>query len=135
MRCSYPPDSTTRHRQSICPSMSVSRFGEAPERRPRFATNSTYIDVCVAEIQRHYREIDAGSLLDIGAGDGALANRIAMSVGRYVAIECEPEFVANLRTAGLQVIESVFPDIQLDARFDLVLCAHGLPEQLASCRE
>jgi cyclopropane fatty-acyl-phospholipid synthase-like methyltransferase len=70
---------------------------------------------------------DATSLLDIGAGNGAVARQIAISVKRYLAVEEDQARAQNLRRAGLDVIHARFP-VEIDQRFDMVVSSHSIPE-------
>jgi SAM-dependent methyltransferase len=84
-------------------------------------------DVVAGIIIRLARLRRARSLLDIGAGDGAVAVRIAQSVERYLAVEQDPSRAEALRDAGLEVKEAIFP-IPIEEKFDLVVASQSLPE-------
>jgi SAM-dependent methyltransferase len=76
-------------------------------------------------ITRFIKKNHIRSLLDIGAGDGRLALKIAKKVKTYVAVEQNPIFVKSLRAAGLNVIAKPFP-CDIDRQFDMVLLSHVL---------
>lgn len=84
-------------------------------------------EVLLEEISKYIDDRKARSLLDIGAGDGALAIPLAKKVEHYLAIEPRPERAEALRHAGLQVIEAVFP-CEVPGEYDLVVASHSLPE-------
>ena len=70
----------------------------------------------------------ARSLLDIGAGDGALAFRLATLVRTYVAIERDSTRADKLRRNGIHVIERTFP-FRMMQTFDIVVVSHSVPEE------
>jgi SAM-dependent methyltransferase len=72
----------------------------------------------------------AGSVLDVGAGCGALALPLAERVPRVTALEPAPAMAAALRTEAtrrrlrcLTVVEAAWGEVALPSH-DLVLCAH-----------
>jgi SAM-dependent methyltransferase len=72
----------------------------------------------------------AASVLDVGAGCGALALPLAERVARVTALEPAPAMAAALRTEatrrglrGLAVLEAAWGEVALPPH-DLVLCAH-----------
>jgi 2-polyprenyl-3-methyl-5-hydroxy-6-metoxy-1,4-benzoquinol methylase len=75
------------------------------------------------------------SLLDIGAGDGSFAKLLASRVVSYTAIEPKAKFAAQLREAGLNVIEQDFPASDIpnrEAGYDLVLMSHVISHSLGN---
>lgn len=95
---------------------------------PTFYINNNQKEVLEAVISGHINNRAAHSLLDIGAGDGYLAKRLAPKVRRYLAMETKSERVAELRRASLSVVEGQFPNIPVTETFDIVLSSHSLPE-------
>lgn len=69
----------------------------------------------------------AGSLLDIGAGTTDIAVALSREVEQYTAVEQDSRKVAELKNAGLKVVQGRFP-CQLSGVYDLVLSSHSLPE-------
>jgi cyclopropane fatty-acyl-phospholipid synthase-like methyltransferase len=69
----------------------------------------------------------ARTLLDIGAGDGAVAVPVSREVDRYLAVEADPSSSEKLRQAGLEVVTATFP-VTLGERFDIVVSSHSIPE-------
>jgi SAM-dependent methyltransferase len=84
-------------------------------------------ELLLEEISKYVEDRQARSLLDIGAGDGALAIPLSKKVEHYLAIEPRPERAEALRAAGLRVIEAVFP-CEVPGEYDLVVASHSLPE-------
>lgn len=70
------------------------------------------------------------SLLDIGAGQRELAQSLAESVERYVAVESDPVRANQLRESGLEVVTGSFPDVSIANLFDVVLVSHSIPENI-----
>jgi SAM-dependent methyltransferase len=73
---------------------------------------------------------DTGSVLDVGAGSGALALPLAGRVPRVTALEPAPAMAAALRAEArarglghLTVVEAAWGDVALPPH-DVVLCAH-----------
>ena len=54
-------------------------------------------DVLFREISLYLKKYKVKSLLDIGAGDGILAQKLANRVSRYLAIESDRERIEKLR--------------------------------------
>jgi SAM-dependent methyltransferase len=110
----------------------------APERDPvrayrvafrRFRAHTDEVELLVAAYQEAIRRHRVASLLDIGAGDGAVAIPLASGAATYVAVEADPVLAARLRRAGLDVRCGTFPPsldppLDRDQRFDLVLLSH-----------
>ncbi len=84
-------------------------------------------EVLIDLVRDRVRDHRAESLLDIGAGSGAVAIPVSRSVRRYLAIEEHATRASALRNAGLAVIAATFP-IPLEDTFDLVLSSHSIPE-------
>lgn len=74
------------------------------------------------------RRIGAASLLDIGAGGGAVACELARSVDTYLAVEQDGARARALSRLGVPVIEGTFP-LAVEGRFGLVVSSHSLPEE------
>lgn len=51
-----------------------------------------------------------GSVLEIGAGSGAIAEHLTIDPTRYVGVEQHPELIAELRGKGFRAIEGYFPE-------------------------
>ena len=83
--------------------------------------------VLVENISRYVRDIEADSLLDIGAGSLETALPLSSKVLRYDAIEQDPINAARLKNAGLNVIQGTFP-FSVNGTYDLVLSSHSVPE-------
>lgn len=104
-------------------------FGETPMNAASVSRSFSYsqAETLVENILRYVREINAKSLLDIGAGRVSVARQLSNSVQRYLAVEYEPERCDKLRQAGLPVVERRFP-FPISECFDLVLSSHSVPE-------
>ncbi len=63
------------------------------------------------------------SMLDIGAGNGAIALPLSRRVATYTAVEANGAYVKTLRKAGVDVIEGFFP-FPLPRKYDYVLASH-----------
>ncbi|MBI2475815.1 MAG: methyltransferase domain-containing protein [Candidatus Taylorbacteria bacterium] len=68
------------------------------------------------------------SVLDIGAGDGTLADKISHIVNKYLAVERDNKKVSILKTSGLNVVKGEFPSVKISKKYDLVLSSHSIPE-------
>lgn len=66
------------------------------------------------------------SVLDIGAGRGDIAAVLCKRVQRYVCVEQNAAFVAELRGRGLQVQVGTFP-CEAPGTYDLVFASHATP--------
>ena len=84
-------------------------------------------DVLFREITAYIKKHRVQSMLDIGAGDGALAVRLAKQVQYYEAVESRGENVKKLRALGLAVHEDTFPVI-LHNTFNMALVSHAVPD-------
>ncbi|MEK7152075.1 MAG: class I SAM-dependent methyltransferase [Patescibacteria group bacterium] len=84
-------------------------------------------DVLFREISLYLKKYKVKSLLDIGAGDGILAQKLANRVSRYLAIESDRERIEKLRGFGLETIHATFPQ-GIAGKFDMVLASHSIPE-------
>ena len=78
-------------------------------------------------VVRYLHDLNATSLLDIGAGSPYLAVPLSKQVRRYCAVERHPQRVSELRSAGLDVIEGTFP-LPIQGTYDVVLSSHSVPE-------
>lgn len=85
-------------------------------------------EVLLKTIRRYVKATRAQSLLDIGAGDGKLATRLAKLVPQHLAVEKNPGYVSRLKKAGVNVVKGTFP-LKIAGQFDLVLISHSLPEK------
>ncbi len=68
------------------------------------------------------------SVLDIGAGDGTLADKIANIVNEYRAVERDSKKVSILKKTGLDVVKGEFPSVKISKKYDLVLSSHSISE-------
>ncbi|MEK6970219.1 MAG: class I SAM-dependent methyltransferase, partial [archaeon] len=66
------------------------------------------------------------TVLDIGAGNGAISIPLSTHVKTLIAVERIPRFVQKLREAGLTTIEGIFPLVNVKGKFDLVLLSWSL---------
>jgi cyclopropane fatty-acyl-phospholipid synthase-like methyltransferase len=85
-------------------------------------------EVLSQTILRHAKEVDARSLMDIGAGAGAVARVVSRDLARYLAVEQNPTSVAALRKAGVAVLSATFPCEVPGRPFDMVVSSHSIPE-------
>lgn len=65
-----------------------------------------------------------GSILDLGAGTGLVAEPLAMRGFRVVAVDDSPEMLSHLRNAV--PVQAQIQALRLDERFDVVLLASHL---------
>lgn len=84
-------------------------------------------DILFQEISPYLQTYNVQSLLDIGAGDGVLAKKLAQRVPKYLAIEQDKRRVDTLKNLDLNVIHSIFPQ-HIPEKFDMVLASHSTPE-------
>ena len=84
-------------------------------------------DVLFREISSYIKDYKVKSLLDIGAGDGVLAKKLANRVSQYFAIESNKKRAKNFKALGLKVRCTRFPK-KIGKRFDMVLASHSIPE-------
>jgi SAM-dependent methyltransferase len=109
------------------PEMSTEWYARRFEKFLRHTDEKT---VFAAELSGYLERHRPCSVLDIGAGDGMLAIPVAERVAKYVAVEHNPQYVAQLRAAGLEVVEGTFP-VPLSGTYDLVLMSHVLSDDSA----
>lgn len=95
----------------------------------KFLAASNEKEIARREILTEMRAHNIDSLLDIGAGNGILSIPLVEHVSSYLAIERNPRFVSQLRSAGLEVIEGEFP-LKIGRTFDMVLSSHSLSRNL-----
>jgi SAM-dependent methyltransferase len=77
-----------------------------------------------------------GSLLDIGAGNGELAKRIAPLVHDYTAVESDPEHIQGLLNHGLSVHPHRFPcQLPRKGTYDMALAAYVIMETFSEQAE
>lgn len=81
--------------------------------------------VLLAKLKSIFNEFGVQSVLDIGAGNGALSIPLSKLVNKYVAVEKRPEFVKTLKEGGIETIEGIFP-VPIEQKFDLVLSSHSI---------
>ncbi len=94
-----------------------------PTTRVRYHQKRTLIE----NISWYIHDSMASSLLDIGAGRPDTAAALSKEVERYTAVEQDSRRAAELKNAGLEVVQGRFP-LQLGSVYDLVLSSHSLPE-------
>ncbi|MET0403513.1 MAG: class I SAM-dependent methyltransferase [Cystobacter sp.] len=66
------------------------------------------------------------SLLDVGAGPGAIARRLAPHFGALTLLEPNKEQLAAFDLPGARLIHSTLEDFTGPGTYDLVLCSHVL---------
>ncbi len=81
--------------------------------------------VLVSEIEKYISRYSVRSVLDIGAGNGEISIPLSRKVNRYLAIEKNPEFTAQLTQGGVETVEAEFP-VQVVGAFDMVLASHTI---------
>jgi SAM-dependent methyltransferase len=91
----------------------------------RFQSATDEKEVLARELTGEIQQLAAQSLLDIGAGSGQLALRLAQAVSEYVALDERPEYVRQLSTLGLTAVLGRWP-MTIRRRFDIVLMSHVL---------
>ena len=89
----------------------------------KFLAHTDQTRVFVAELSRYIAHYRTHSILDIGAGNGALAVPISRRVEKYVAVERNRDHATRLRDCGVAVIEGSFP-LPLTGSYDLVVMSH-----------
>jgi len=85
-------------------------------------------EVLFEQIREYIEKYNVLSLLDIGAGDGVLAKRLAEKVKDYTAVEEKEGNIQKLKKLGLVVVPRLFP-CEINGEFDMVLSCHSIPEQ------
>lgn len=100
----------------------------------KFVQHTNEKPVFIEEIINIIRQRQVKSMLDIGAGNGALSIPLARLVPDYVAIESNVNHIALLKDASLSVIPQKFP-CPVQGTFDLVLASHVLSYQTLDQRE
>lgn len=91
----------------------------------KFLAHTDEKQVFSDEISKEISKHKVKSLLDIGAGNGLLSEKISKKVGNYIAIEPNENFVAKLRKQGLEVLEGKFP-LDISGTFDMALSSHSI---------
>lgn len=66
------------------------------------------------------------SLLDVGAGPGTVARRLAPHFGSLTLLEPNPEQLRGFELAGAKVVHGTLENYDTPERYDLVLCSHVL---------
>lgn len=89
-------------------------------------------EILFKEISRVIKKYNIKSILDVGAGDGVLAIKIADTVSTYTAIEKNTKNIKKLEDMGLKVLRGDFPLVQTQKKFDMVVSSHSIPENLKS---
>src|ERR1700754_2137994 len=89
----------------------------------KFLAHTEEKPIFIKEFAQYIERYRTKSVLDIGAGNGALAAPISQEVDEYEAIEQNPKYAYRLREAGVPVIEASFP-VTLSRTYDLVLMSH-----------
>ncbi|WP_437878887.1 class I SAM-dependent methyltransferase [Sorangium sp. So ce513] len=69
---------------------------------------------------------DKPSLLDVGAGPGTIAERLAPCFGSMTLIEPNVEQLRSFAPGGAEIVHDVFERFESPRRYDLVLCSHML---------
>lgn len=93
-----------------------------------YIQNSDEKAVLAGAIKDIIRNNNIYSVLDVGAGEGTLSEKIAPMVAHYMALEKRPENANSLRSKGLPVMEQSFP-IDVSEKFDMALSVHSLPTE------
>jgi SAM-dependent methyltransferase len=91
----------------------------------RFMAHTDQAAVFLREVGGYVARHRVASVLDIGAGNGALAIPLSRRVRRYVAVERDPGYVRRLREHGVEVVAGAFP-VPVDGVHDLVVMSHAL---------
>lgn len=91
-----------------------------------FLTHTDEKTVLLGALSKRLQALGTNSLLDIGAGNGAISIPLAKQVQRYVAVEQKEDYVKRLQEAGLEVIQAEYP-YSISEKFDAVLLSHSLP--------
>ncbi len=66
------------------------------------------------------------SLLDVGAGPGKVAARLAPHFGSLTLLEPNPEQIRELKLEGAKILHTTLEGYSSPERYDLVLCSHVL---------
>ncbi|MBY8887014.1 class I SAM-dependent methyltransferase [Streptomyces sp. PTM05] len=99
----------------------------------RLITDSTWHDknieeVLVSKVLPGLRE--RPTLLDVGAGSGIVARRLAPHFGRITLVEQNPSQIEpnreELKRAGVRIFDGPFGEFDDPERYDVVLCSHVL---------
>ena len=64
------------------------------------------------------------SLLDVGAGPGSIAERLAAHFSAITLIEPNREQLAGFKLEGAEIIHDQFENVTLSRQYGLVLCSH-----------
>jgi SAM-dependent methyltransferase len=83
-------------------------------------------EVLFRELRRCISKQKPGSILDVGAGQVHLAERLSKLASVYTAVEQDKERAVLLHRAGIHVIHRRFP-FEVGRRFDVVIASHSLP--------
>jgi|GEM_PF-3330820 len=102
------------------------RFDEFKRRYTIFTKLSDHKQKALERILANVKECKTKSLLDVGAGDGALSIPLSTKFGKVVAIDKNPVLTEALRRNGISAITSRWEDVQLEKSFDVVLASHFL---------
>ena len=84
---------------------------------------------------------EAGSLLDVGCGNGHFLKRMQTLGWRVSGVEPDPAAVAYAASQGLQVFKGTIRDVPINARYDVITLSHVIEHVsdpvnlLRQCRE
>lgn len=108
----------------------VSNFSESEFQRVErvFVNNTGHIDHVVNFICDNVlsQSQSKGSFLDIGAGPATITSRLAKFFKSTTVIDANQAFESIYREQGFITYMGNFQDIQLDTKYDLILCSHVL---------
>lgn len=91
-----------------------------------FRRSSNETDVLLQRLIEPISNSPKQSLLDIGAADGTLTQKLMPYFDRIVAIEKEENNVYALRALGIEAHHMLWEDFKTDEKFEVVLASHIL---------
>lgn len=89
-----------------------------------FSRRTDEKDLLASFIVRLGRVGAASRVLDIGAGDGGITERIQSVTQKIVAVEPNPEFANLLRAKGIKVLQGSWERVEPEGVFNTIIASH-----------
>ncbi len=91
-----------------------------------FRRSSNETEVITEKLISSFGSNTFTSLLDIGAGDGTITQKLMPYFDEVYAVEFRPDNIYFLQSLGINVVKGKWEDISLSKSFDRILVSHFL---------